>query len=75
MTEKILGALKAVAPSLLALAYVGVDVLLGAPLDAATLKPILYGLVGSLAVYLVPNIHTGGPVEDASGVKLPPSVS
>jgi len=68
MVEKILGALKACAPSLLALAYVGVDVLLGAPLDAATLKPVLYGIVGSIAVYLVPNVNTQGPVEDAGGV-------
>lgn len=68
MVDKILGALKACAPSLLALAYVGVDVLLGAPVDGSTLKPILYGLVGSIAVYIVPNIQTGGPQESAASV-------
>lgn len=66
----LLGALKAAAPSLLSLAYVLVDVLLGAPVDGGTLQPILYGLVTSVAVYLVPNIRTGGAQESAAGVKV-----
>jgi len=66
----LLGALKAAAPSILSLAYVGVDLLLGAPLDTSTLQPILIGLVTSIAVYLVPNIRTGGSVESAADVNV-----
>lgn len=66
----LLGALKAAAPSLLSLAYVGVDLALGAPLETATLQPILYGLVTSLAVYLVPNVRVDGPQESARNVTL-----
>ena len=70
MLKFLLGAAKAAAPSLLSLAYVGVDLLLGAPLDTGTLQPILYGLVTSLAVYLVPNVTTGGAQESAENVKV-----
>jgi hypothetical protein len=70
MLDFLLGALKAAAPSLLSLAYVAVDVLLGAPVNTDTLQPILYGLVTSIAVYLVPNIRTGGTQESAANVKV-----
>lgn len=66
----LLGALKAAAPSILSLAYVGVDILLGAPVDSSTLQPILYGLVTSVAVYLVPNLRTDGPQESAANVTV-----
>lgn len=71
MSSFLLGALKAAAPSLLSLAYVGVDLLTGAPFDVGTLQPILYGLVTSLAVYLVPNIQTAGVQESAASVEVP----
>lgn len=66
MKARILGALKAAAPSLLALAYVLVDIITGATVDGSTLRPILYGLVASVAVYLVPNLHSvdAPPVSD-----------
>ena len=58
MKAKLLGALKAVAPFVLSLVYVGVDELFGTPIDSTNVKALILGAITSLAVYLVPNIKS-----------------
>ena len=55
MADQIKGALKAVSPTLLALAYIGVDALFGTEVDLTQLHALVIGLITSIVVYFVPN--------------------
>ena len=65
MPDRILGALKAAAPTLLSLTYIAVDAVFGTPVDISQLKALVVGLVTSVAVYYTPNLSTQGPQESA----------
>ena len=67
--DRLLGALKAAAPTLLSLTYVCVDAVFGTPVDITHLKALVIGLITSIVVYYVPNLSTGGLQESAEGVK------
>lgn len=72
MPDRILGALKAAAPTLLSLTYIAVDAVFGTPVDVSQLKALVVGLITSVVVFYVPNLSTGGPQESAAGVAGPP---
>lgn len=42
----------------------------GDPLDVDALRALAAGAVTSVVVFLVPNLHTGGPQESAAGVQV-----
>lgn len=61
MKSQILGALKAVAPFLLSLGYVGLDAAFGDPVDKADVKWLIAGAVTAAVVYFVPNLGPARP--------------
>ena len=70
MHDRLLGALKAAAPTLLSLTYIAVDAVFGTPVDISQLKALVVGLITSVVVWFVPNLATGGPQESAAAVKI-----
>lgn len=58
MKAKFLGALKAASPTLLSLAYIGIDALFGVRVDLTHVHALAIGLLTSVVVYLVPNLHS-----------------
>lgn len=67
MKAKFLGALKAAAPTLLSLAYVAVDAVFGTQVDLTQVHALVIGLVTSVVVWFVPNLHSVDtpPAKDA----------
>ena len=55
MSSKIQGALKAVAPLLLSLAYIGLDALFGVNVDITQVQALVAGVLTGVVVYFVPN--------------------
>lgn len=55
MLQKIRGALKAVSVPLAALAAIGVNALLGFPVDLDAVKTLVAAIVSGLLVYAIPN--------------------
>ncbi len=59
MKEKVLGALKAVAPTLVALGVIGINAAFGSPVDVDAVRTLVVGAFTSLVVYFVPNASAG----------------
>ena len=52
----VLGALKAIAPTALALLYVLIDAVFGDPVDVSNVKVLITGAFLSVVVYFLPNV-------------------